>query len=219
LSNLPAGETERRDDRKRTPAGGGPVPASAKSREGERAEGMRRFLDGLYDAAGVLAGVFLVIILLLMMSLSLGRQVGMNVPAGDDLVSWSMAALAFLGLAHTFRKGEIIRMGLLVENLGGRPRVILETVALLIGSITVGYFAWHATQMTYHSWKFNDLANGVLPVPLWIPQLSYAIGLIILAIAMLDELLHVIRGGFPRYAKPPPKTAEEVLDRAASGSL
>jgi TRAP-type C4-dicarboxylate transport system permease small subunit len=180
---------------------------------------MRRFLDGLYDAAGALAGVFLVIILLLMMSLSLGRQVGVNVPAGDDLVSWSMAALAFLGLAHTFRKGEIIRMGLVVENLNGQLRTVFETIALVIGTVTVSYFAWHATQMTYHSWKFNDLANGVLPVPLWIPQLSYAFGLIILAIAMVDELVNVLRGGFPRYAKPPPKTAEEVLDRAASGSL
>ncbi len=154
-----------------------------------------------------------------MMSLSLGRLVGLNVPAGDDLVAWSMVALAFLGLAHTFRKGEIIRMGLLVENLRGPMRTVFELVALSIGAAMSLYFAWHATMMTHDSWRFNDLANGVLPVPLWIPQLAYSGGLIILAIAMLDELAHVLRGGFPRYAKPPPKTAEEVLDRAASGSL
>ena len=74
---------------------------------------IRTFLDGLYLVAGYLAGVFLLIIFLLMMGLSLGRGIGINIPAGDDLASWSMAAMAFLGLAHTFRSGEMIRVGLI----------------------------------------------------------------------------------------------------------
>ena len=39
-------------------------------------------------------------------------------------------------------------------------------------------------------------------------------GLIILAVAMTDELLHVLFGGAPRYEKPPAETAEEVIERA-----
>ena len=41
-------------------------------------------------------------IFVLMMVLSVGRPIGLNIPAGDDFVSWCMAAMAFLGLAHTF---------------------------------------------------------------------------------------------------------------------
>ena len=37
---------------------------------------IRTFLDGLYLFAGYLAGAFLIVIFLLMMALSLGREVG-----------------------------------------------------------------------------------------------------------------------------------------------
>ena len=64
---------------------------------------IRVALDRLYLFSGYLAGAFLVAIFVLMMVLSAGRPLGLNIPAGDDFVSWCMAAMAFLGLAHTFR--------------------------------------------------------------------------------------------------------------------
>ena len=81
---------------------------------------MRVFLDRLYLYAGYLAGAFMVAIFVLMMVLSAGRPVGINIPAADDFVSWCMAAMAFLGLAHTFRHGEMIRVGLLIDKLPER---------------------------------------------------------------------------------------------------
>ena len=73
--------------------------------------------------------------------------------------------------------------------------------------------------MTYDSWRFNDMSQGVLAVPLWIPQLGYSAGLVILLIAFVDEFVHVLRGNEPRYEKPKPQTAEEVVERAIqSGS-
>lgn len=180
---------------------------------------IRTLLDGLYRFAGYLAGAFLVVIFLLMMALSLGREVGVNVPAGDDLASWSMAAMAFLGLAHTFRSGEMIRVGLLIDRFSGPTRRAFEIVSLLLGLGFVGFFAWHAVAFTYDSYRFNDMAQGVLAVPLWIPQLGYATGLVILAIAFLDELIHVAAGGAPRYEKPPATTAEEVVERAIQSGV
>ena len=82
-----------------------------------------------------------------------------------------------------------------------------------------GFFAWHAVVMTWQSWLFNDTSQGVVVVPLWIPQLGYAGGLVILALAMLDELVHVGRGEAPRYEKPPAATAEEVVERAIQSGV
>jgi len=175
---------------------------------------LRIALDRLYLFSGYLAGLFLIAIFVLMMLLSAGRPLGLNVPAGDEIVSWCMAATAFLGLAHTFKSGEMIRVGLLIDGLEGRTRHVLEIVALVIGVGFVGFFAWHAAWMTYDSWRFNDMAQGVLAIPLWIPQLGYSGGLVILAIAFADELVHVLRGFAPRYEKPKPATAEEVVERA-----
>jgi TRAP-type C4-dicarboxylate transport system permease small subunit len=175
---------------------------------------LRTVLDRLYLFSGYLAGLFLIAIFVLMMLLSAGRPLGLNVPAGDELVAWCMAATAFLGLAHTFKSGEMIRVGLLIDGLEGRMRHVLEIVALVIGVTFVGFFAWHAAWMTYDSWRFNDMAQGVLAIPLWIPQLGYSGGLVILTIAFVDELVHVLRGFPPRYEKPKPETAEEVVERA-----
>jgi TRAP-type C4-dicarboxylate transport system permease small subunit len=180
---------------------------------------MRAALDRLYLFAGYLAGLFMIVIFVLMMILSAGRPLGINVPAGDDLVSWCMAAMAFLGLAHTFRHGEMIRVGLLIDRVTGRPRRVMEITALTIGCGFIGFFAWNAAVMTYDSWRFNDMAQGVLAVPLWIPQLGYSGGLVILFVAFADELIHVVSGGEPRYEKPKPQTAEEVVEQAIQSGV
>jgi TRAP-type C4-dicarboxylate transport system permease small subunit len=156
---------------------------------------------------------------LLMMGLSGGRPLGINLPAGDDFASWCMAAMAFLALAHTFRSGEMIRVGLLIERLPERARGGAEIVVLLIGTAVVLYFAWFGVALTYDSWRFHEMAQGVVPVPLWIPQIGYAVGLVILAIAFVDELIHVLTGGSPRYEKPKPETAEQLLARVQAGEL
>jgi TRAP-type C4-dicarboxylate transport system permease small subunit len=178
---------------------------------------MRAALDRLYLYAGYAAGGFVVLIFLLMMALSLGRQIGVNIPAGDDFASWCMAAMAFLGLAHTFRKGEMIRVGLLLEQLTGKKRWAMEILALTVATAFVLYFAWYAVAMTWDSYRFNDMAQGVLAIPLWIPQLGYCGGLVILAIALVDELIFVIQGNRPRYEKEPPGTPDEFVERVASG--
>src|SRR6478735_7539572 len=135
---------------------------------------MRVFLDRLYLFSGYLAGAFMLAIFVLMMVLSAGRPIGLNIPAADDFVSWCMAAMAFLGLAHTFRSGEMIRVGLLIDRFSGRTRWAIEVVSLVLGLGFIGFFAFNAVLFTYDSWRFNEMAQGVLAVPLWIPQLGYA---------------------------------------------
>ena len=52
----------------------------------------RIVLDRLYLYAGYAAGAFLVLIFAIMMFMSVGRQFGLNIPAGDDfaLPGWSL---------------------------------------------------------------------------------------------------------------------------------
>jgi TRAP-type C4-dicarboxylate transport system permease small subunit len=180
---------------------------------------MRKSLDRLYLWSGYAAGGFLIAIFLIMMFMSAGRQFGVNIPAGDDIAAWCMAATAFLGLAHTFKSGEMIRVGLVIDRLPVRLRHVVEIMCLGLGLLFIGYFTANAVRLTYDSFRFNDLAQGILPVPLWIPQLGFTGGLAILTIAFLDELVIVLRGGRPSYEKDPPKTAEEVIERAIAGGV
>jgi TRAP-type C4-dicarboxylate transport system permease small subunit len=187
--------------------------------EGARPSLLRRFLDALYLGGGILAGLFLIAILVLMMALSLGRPLGLNIPAGDEFASWCMAAMSFLGLAYTFKSGDMIRVGLIIDRFEGRKKRLMEIGVLTIALSFIAFFAWHAVNFTYYSWLLNDRATGVLPIPLWIPQLGYCGGLVLLSIALLDELIHAILGGTPRYEKPKPKTTEELIEQAMQSAV
>ncbi len=179
---------------------------------------LRKGLDGLYLFAGFAAAAFMVAIFAIMMIMSVGRSFQINIPAGDDFASWCMAAMAFLGLAHTFKRGEMIRVGLLIERLHGRKKQIAEIIALTISTAFVLYFTRHAVQMTYDSWRFNDMATGVLAIPVWIPQLGFSGGLVILSIALIDELINVLRGNRPSYERGrPDETPDEFVERISQG--
>jgi TRAP-type C4-dicarboxylate transport system permease small subunit len=113
----------------------------------------------------------------------------------------------------------MIRVGLLTERLKGRVKWVTELFALTIAALFIGYFAWFAVDLVITSWRINDMSTGVLVVPLWIPQTGYATGLFILFIAIVDELARVVRGLKPTYEKEPPKTADEVIERAVSSGV
>lgn len=173
---------------------------------------MRRFLDRLYLAAGGLAAALIALIAVLMVGQSVLREFGVRTGAVNDVVAWLCAAASFFAMAHAFKHGDFVRVTLLLEHLGERTRRAAELVSLSIGSVAVAYLAWSACQFTYESWAFNDIAQGLLPIPLWIPQLSFALGAFLLWIAMLDELLIVLRGQLPTYVR-------EVAQRHARGDF
>ncbi|MDR6215821.1 TRAP transporter small permease [Paracidovorax wautersii] len=173
---------------------------------------MRRFLDRLYLGAGALGAVFVALICVLMIAQSVLREMGVRTGALNDVVAWFCAAAAFFAMAHAFKHGDFVRVTLLLEKLPPRRRRQFEVVSLAIGSVAVAYLAWSACLFTYESWEFNDIAQGLLPLPMWIPQLSFAIGSVLLLVAVVDEFVIVLRGGVPTFVR-------EVEERHARGDF
>ena len=160
---------------------------------------MRRFLDFLYDAAGALAAFFVFGIFAVMIGTSVFRQIGWRTGGFEDIVSWMTAAAAFFGMAHTFKHGDFVRVGLLLDNLPTGARRVFEVITLIIGSLFTGYLAWSVTSYVYESYTINDMSGGLIVIPIWIPQCSIVIGSTLFFIAMVDELILVLRGARPTY--------------------
>jgi ABC-type spermidine/putrescine transport system permease subunit II len=55
------------------------------------------------------------------------------------------------------------------------------------------------TRFVYESWKFNEVAQGLIKVPIWIPQIGFAVGVAIFFVAIVDELVAVLRRQTPAY--------------------
>ncbi len=54
--------------------------------------------------------------------------------------------------------------------------------------------ALYSCRLAWQSRAFNDISTGNDATPLWIPQLSMAIGSLILLVAFIDELVLEWRG-------------------------
>ena len=165
----------------------------------ERGKGFRRLLDLSYDAAGYLAAFFVLAIFVLMIAQTVMREVGYATSGMDDYVSWLTAGSFFLAMAHAFRHGDFVRVALLVENVGVRWRRILEAFSLGVAAAFTGYLAWWATKYVYESWQYKEMSTGVISVPIWIPQLSFTVGAVLLFVAVVDQLVTVLRGAKPSY--------------------
>ena len=173
---------------------------------------MRRALDALYLGAAFLGAAFLVLICILMLTQALLREFGMLVRGADDITAWSCAAAAFLPLAQTFKRGEMVRVGLWLDKLGPVPRWFAELFSLIIATAFTGYLTWWLGNQAYESWIFGDLAQGLLRIPIWIPQSSLVAGAAVLLVALLDELVAVLHRRLPSYV-----LAEQA--RRASGDF
>ncbi len=155
---------------------------------------LRRSLDALYDGCAVLAALFMVALLVMVLLSILGRQLHFNLPGVDAYAGYMMAASGFLALAHTLKRGEHIRVTLLLSALHGGMRRALEIWALFAAALLAALAAVYSCKLAWQSYTFNDVSTGSDATPLWIPQLTMALGTLVLAIAFVDEWLLELRG-------------------------
>ncbi len=155
---------------------------------------MRRALDTLYDAAAWAAALCMVGLLGMVLLSIASRQLGFHVPGTDAYAGYLMAGAGFLALAHTLKRGEHIRVTLLLGRLQGRARQALELWALGAASALAALFAFYSGRLVWQSHRFNDVSTSNDATPLWIPQLTMAVGTAVLAVAFVDEFVLQWRG-------------------------
>ena len=155
---------------------------------------MRKLLDALYDGAAWLAALFMVGLLVMVLLSIVSRQLHFHVPGTDAYAGYLMAGAGFLALAHTLKRGEHIRVTLLLGALMGKARHRLEIWALGAAAALAGLSAFYSCRLAWQSHVFNDISTGNDATRLWIPQLSMALGTVLLCIAFIDELVLELRG-------------------------
>jgi TRAP-type C4-dicarboxylate transport system permease small subunit len=155
---------------------------------------VRKFLDRLYNAAGYLAAFFMIGVLAMVLASVVGRLAGFNLRGSDAYAGYCMAAASFLALAHTLKRGEHIRVMLFLERFEGRLRRPLEIWSHAAGSFFCGLLALYSVRLAWQSHLFHDISQGNDATPLWIPELAMAAGSIVLFVAMVDDLILLLRG-------------------------
>jgi len=155
---------------------------------------VRKFLDALYDGAAWLAALAMIGTLASVLAGVLDRQFAWGVRGTDMYAGYCMAASGFLALAHTLKKGEHIRVTLVLNALRGKARHGLEIWALAAACGLAALFAYYSVKLSVNSYQYNDISTGNDATPLWIPQIAMGVGTVVLLIALLDELVLELQG-------------------------
>jgi TRAP-type C4-dicarboxylate transport system permease small subunit len=158
---------------------------------------MRRFLDGLYEASAWAAGLGMLSILVVTLLQILGGVSDVYVRGTDAYAGYAMASASFFALASTLKRGEHIRVTLIIQRFKGTARRWIEFWCLGVAILLTGFFAWYAWDMVYWSWEFDSRSDAMDASPLWIPQCAMALGVSVLLVAFVDELVQVLQGRDP----------------------
>ena len=162
---------------------------------------MRKILNGCYTACGVVSGLALVGIVAFVLIQIVARPLGLVVSWSAEFAGYAMAASSFMGLAYTLNTGGHIRVNLLADRLPIHWQRWLERLCLAMASGIVGFFAWYCFAMTYDSYQFNEMGQGIIAVPLWMPQLWMALGVACLWLALVDNLVTHLMNETTQYPR------------------
>jgi TRAP-type C4-dicarboxylate transport system permease small subunit len=148
---------------------------------------MRKTLNAVYEASAWLAALLMIGVLLMVLLSIVSRLLHFHVPGTDAYAGYAMAGAGFMALAHTLKRGEHIRVTLILGRLKGVARHRLELWALTVASVLsllLSFFAW---RLAWQSHVFHDISTGSDATPLWIPQILMGLGSTVLSLAFLDE--------------------------------
>lgn len=160
---------------------------------------MSSLRDKFYLASGYAAGFCIALIMVVILVQIVGRIFGFIVPSAENVSGYALAASTFFGLAYTFHEGGHIRVSLVIQKWPPRARFIQELAVLIFGFGLACYMTYYCWHMVYESYIFEEVSHGYIPIPIWIPQIPVGLGMTALAIAILDDLIAVLRKQTPSY--------------------
>lgn len=171
---------------------------------------MHRRLDQLYQWSGYAAALCLLCIALTVIAQIVGRFVGVAIDSTES-AGFFLAGATFLGLAHTFKSGDHIRVTLLTRMAKGRIARLTNLWACGVCGLAMMYFSYWAVDLVYFSWRYNDVSPGLLAIPFWIPRSMMAFGVIVFTISVIDEFIGICKGQTPSYEQSPNQLENELL--------
>jgi C4-dicarboxylate transporter, DctQ subunit len=168
-------------------------------RREEAATGASSPLERVAGAISYLAGAvaaFLGIVVLAITALSVFNRYVLGKPllGIDEATGFLVVAIVMGGAAEAYRRGDHIRIDLILEQVGPRGRRLLDLWAdasVLAFSILFLVTAWHTVVF---SRQFGAYSSGYLEMPMWIPQSTMLVGAALLCLVSLARFLrHLAR--------------------------
>ncbi|RID99475.1 TRAP transporter small permease [Simplicispira hankyongi] len=157
---------------------------------------MDHFVRNFYRLLMVLSGISMVAAFVIVILGVISREVPFIAINGlDAYAGYAIAAALFFALPTTLVNGDHIRVTLVINRLSPRGRGIFEIGCLFAATALALFVAWYACRAVWISYITHDVSPAADASPLWIPQISMAIGCLGFVLSFVHALLLRLRGG------------------------
>jgi TRAP-type C4-dicarboxylate transport system permease small subunit len=155
---------------------------------------MRSALSACIKLFNIMACVLLLAMVVVMFLAIVMRQFGVLIPGSEEIATFSMVGVAFLGLPGVYTAGMHVRVETLYSRLAAPRQKALDIWCLAVAIAVCLVFAYFTGLLAWDSYRLGDAAFGLLAIPLWIPQLPMPLGLGLLILVMLDDIVRLVNG-------------------------
>jgi TRAP-type C4-dicarboxylate transport system permease small subunit len=146
----------------------------------------------LNTLAAMIAGILLVLMTSLIIVEICLRFFSQSTYMTDVLVGYGVAAITFLAMAWALEKGTMIRVTVITQRLPLPARPWVEGFSLACALGAVGFllhFQWYIMSRNFIR---GTTTQHMLPIPLWIPDAIFFVGLSLLLLQFLVRLLFLL---------------------------
>jgi C4-dicarboxylate transporter, DctQ subunit len=152
------------------------------------------FLNRLSDSIVLLSGLAILAITLLI-SFDVLMRYFLDQPQlfVDEMTSFLLVFVIFLGTGPTFWKGGHIQVDLVISRLRYKTRSRLRILTLFIGLILLSIITYETLVSTLVAFRLGRV-SAVMLYPLWIAMFFVPFGLILMAFFMAVNLIKEMRG-------------------------
>lgn len=156
---------------------------------------MRKILDLLIGGAAFLACLLLATMVVVTFATIVLRPFEVMLLGHEEIATFAMVGMAFLGLPYAYRTGAHVRVETLLNQLSQQNRARMEKWCVLVALVICLAFVYYAFWLVLDSYVFGDVSEGLFAIPRWIPQLPIVLGLALFALALIDDFVVLVRGG------------------------
>ncbi|MBS9722006.1 TRAP transporter small permease [Tianweitania sp. BSSL-BM11] len=172
---------------------------------------MRKALDALYGAALFGACMSMLVIAVLVFIQVLARVVdwfvqllgmarfGFIIPSLAEIGGFLFVAASFLALPAALRAAGHVRVTLVLRFLNPAADKALTALVLVVALGLTVFAAWALGVQASASLQRGSVSYGIIAIPLWLPQAVMTLGVVIFAVAILDELITLLKGHEPTF--------------------
>lgn len=140
------------------------------------------------------AGLVFIMMLLIVVDVSSRFLANRPLPGTIEFTRVFMAAVVFLGLAHTEECRAHIRAQVFVSRLPEKLQIVMDIFVWFVGLSLFVIIAWQGWDIFIESWQSREFYPGIISVPIYPARLLVVLGSILLCFQFIFNIAQRLLG-------------------------